>query len=100
MMGFEVTWTSHGREFQLLYGNMKPDAVIIDLSIPDVTGVELCHWLAREEKPTLVVLMADLPPDALQLLTEKVLPPTLSVVSLVKPIRRGDLVAALQPLSK
>lgn len=100
LMGFEVARTSKGRDFQAVYLSNRPDAVVIDLTLPDITGVQLTEWLDVVGPPSLVILASDLPAEAFRLLTTKAVPSSLTTVRLRKPVSSGELVAALRPLGQ
>ncbi len=98
LMGFIVDGVTQGREFELEFIKRQPNAVIIDMSLPDIGGIELIKWMGKVAAPTLIILMADLPDEDLRLLCSMGMPPNLHVRPLAKPFRNSELVAILRPL--
>ena len=54
--GYRVTVAGNGEEALQAWGRDRADAVVTDLSMPKMNGVELAHRL-REREPTLPVLV-------------------------------------------
>ena len=53
--GFEVTWTTDPGETLKLIEAKAPDAVVADLNMQGVNGLELCQRGSRWSKVSLVV---------------------------------------------
>lgn len=55
--GFEVAWRTSGPEALALLGNRDFDVVVTDLTMPGMTGLELCARVAaiRPEVPVVVI---------------------------------------------
>lgn len=60
--GHTVMGIGGGKELQDLWGKAAkaPDLIIIDFSMPDFNGLELCQWLARQGARVPVVLVSGL----------------------------------------
>jgi DNA-binding response OmpR family regulator len=54
--GFEVSITSSGNGALKKVAEVQPDAVILDVMLPDIDGFEVCRRL-RSNNPTLPILM-------------------------------------------
>lgn len=65
--GFEVRVASSLRSAQHALTSWQPDLIVTDLSLPELTGRELCRWL-RDQLPVRVpiVLYANAPDVELQ----------------------------------
>ncbi len=46
--GFEVEITTEADTFKRAYAAFQPDAIILDLAVPGMDGIELLRWLADE----------------------------------------------------
>ena len=44
--GFEVETTLTAGNFKDAYASFQPDAIILDLAVPEMDGIELLRWLA------------------------------------------------------
>ncbi|MEW6055485.1 MAG: HD domain-containing phosphohydrolase [Bdellovibrionota bacterium] len=54
--GFQVTQAAHGKLAKDVIGIQDVDAVISDINMPGVSGIELMHF-CRKEKPNLPVIL-------------------------------------------
>jgi two-component system KDP operon response regulator KdpE len=57
--GYEVMSVDSGRQAIELAGEVDPDVVILDLGLPDVDGIDVCHQLRLWVKSPIIVLTAD-----------------------------------------
>ena len=46
-LGHEVCWSANGRAGVLLAVSEKPDVVLLDIGLPDITGYEVARQLPR-----------------------------------------------------
>ena len=46
-LGFEVETVNHARLFQKAYEQNEPEAVLLDMVMPEMDGIELVTWLGR-----------------------------------------------------
>ncbi len=54
--GFEVIVTENGPQALALFDHDSPDLVLLDLMLPQMSGVDLCHDLrARSDVPIIIV---------------------------------------------
>jgi two-component system KDP operon response regulator KdpE len=57
-VGYEVERASTGEEALALAGSRPPDAIVLDLILPDISGVEVCRELRRWSAVPVVILSA------------------------------------------
>jgi DNA-binding response OmpR family regulator len=68
---FDVVEAANGREGMTLYHKKKPDAIVLDLLMPDVDGVSVLKELKRaENKAPVVVVSADIQRNTKQTVEE------------------------------
>ena len=64
--GFDVRTTTSVGEFEVLLDTWKPQLVLMDMQMPEMTGEELCRRVKARFRATLpVVFLSDLPPETL-----------------------------------
>lgn len=56
--GFRVVTAANGREALLVARQEKPDLIILDLMMPELTGYEFMHAYAREGDAPIIILTA------------------------------------------
>lgn len=44
-LGYDVHVTTHGEDFKRDYDAFDPTAVVLDIVMPDIDGIELIDWL-------------------------------------------------------
>lgn len=68
--GFEVRSSTDPYELSSVLGGWRPDVILTDVDMPNVTGVELCRMLksSYETAHVPVVLFSALPPAQLEAL--------------------------------
>lgn len=68
--GYEVRTSTDVTEFGATLGTWRPDVILTDVSMPGMTGVELCRMLksSYETAHVPVVLFSALPQDQLEAL--------------------------------
>ena len=95
--GFEVAIAQDHQEFQASYRSFKPSLIVLDLMMPEVDGIELLRFLAKEECRAQILLASGL--DTRVLSTAKRLGASqgLNMLgTLQKPIILDDLEAPLK----
>jgi len=55
---FQVAVANNGRMALNLFDSFKPDLVILDLMLPDISGHDLCKEITRRKKTSIVMLTA------------------------------------------
>jgi len=70
--GYEVYAASELVEFDMLLGKVRPDLVIVDIQMPEITGDTICKVLKEKYSDIRVVLFSGLSDDELKLLSERV----------------------------
>ena len=89
---YEVRAFAGAIEFIATLSQRKPDCIVADLQMPDMTGLELQHYLTRASilVPVIVVTAYDEPGSRERCLAAG------AVDYLLKPLRKAVLVAAIQ----
>ena len=99
--GFEVEVTTNGYDFQARYPVFNPIAVMVDLIMPEIEGIEIVQWVADRESPAHLIAVTGYSPEyatlAKMLGEAKGLP---SVATLIKPVKVAQLRGALADTSK
>lgn len=92
--GFAVDWTKDGREAELALAGEPYDAVVLDLGLPKLSGMEVLKGLraARNAVPVLILTARDAVPDRIAGLDAG------ADDYLVKPFDLGELQARLRAL--
>jgi two-component system KDP operon response regulator KdpE len=57
--GYRVTTAATGRAALDSASTQEPDIVVLDLGLPDIDGIEVCHHLRRWLRSPVIVLTAD-----------------------------------------
>jgi len=55
---FQVAVANNGRTALALFDSFKPDIVILDLMLPDISGHDLCKEITKRRKTPIVMLTA------------------------------------------
>jgi DNA-binding NtrC family response regulator len=55
---WDVRVASTGREAIVAFGEFSPDVVLLDISLPDTTGIDLLHQLKMYSETTAVIMMS------------------------------------------
>lgn len=53
---FSVEWAATGAEGMERVAQWRPDVILLDLSLPDIDGVEVCHQLRTWTQTPIIVL--------------------------------------------
>jgi len=56
--GFEVAATTSAEAFKAAYATFRPSAIMMDLAVPNIDGIELFRWLADEQCATPILLVS------------------------------------------
>ncbi len=48
-LGYEVKVTTHAEEFMAEFDTFDPTAIVLDIVMPDIDGIELVGWLVDRE---------------------------------------------------
>jgi DNA-binding response OmpR family regulator len=65
-LGYEVTVTTHGREFQKRYVETQPTLILLDMVIPDLDGNELLLWLIQQGYAADLIITTGFSPEYAQ----------------------------------
>ncbi len=71
-------------------GRLKPDVVLLDISMPDMNGIEVARHLAQLETPPAIIFVTAFDEHALKAFEVQ------AIDYLLKPVRAERLLAALQ----
>ncbi len=58
--GFDVATANNFQQFTTAYRSFGPSVIVLDLLLPDVDGIELLRFLAKEECGADILLMSGL----------------------------------------
>ncbi len=95
-MGYVVETTTEPRDFNGLYETFAPTAIVLDVVMPDVDGIELVQWLSEQNCDAKILVVTGYNPSyskAAKVLGE--VAGVLSVETLNKPVSLVDLREAL-----
>ena len=95
--GYELKEAEDGMQGALLVGTWQPDLVIVDLRMPNMNGVEFCHFLKKDAATADVKIIV-----ASAYLSEEVRAEVnkLGVDSIMdKPVRLGTFIATVSKMS-
>lgn len=56
--GYEVVVANDGREGLDLYESEKPDIILLDLMLPQLSGIEVCRRIRKESNVPIIMLTA------------------------------------------
>ena len=93
---WDVRRAGNGREAIVAFGEFSPDVVLLDVHLPDTTGIELLHQMKMYSESTAVILMSgqgthEIVTEAMKLGAE---------TFLLKPFDFDTLEAALQQVER
>ncbi len=92
----EVEVTNNGKDFTRVYDSFDPTAVVVDVVMPDVEGIELIQWMGERGADVHVIVVTGYTPRYAELAKKLAEAKGLrSVAALNKPVRLNDLQAAL-----
>ncbi len=92
--GFRVVKTYYSASAMGILSQAKPDVVVLDLMMPDVSGMEVLKFVRREPEldhvPVVVVSAKSMPADIREALEAG------ATFYLTKPVAYGDLMNAVE----
>jgi len=98
---FEVRTSNRPADFMESFKQLPPDAVILDLAMPGIDGVELLRWLAQERCQAPIVIVSGFDRRVLDAAGRMGEASGLKIVdTLSKPIRLAAMREALKRLKQ
>ncbi len=98
---FEVRTSNRPTDFKESFRKYPPDAIILDLAMPGIDGVELLRWLAEENCKARIVIISGFDRRVLDAAGRMGEASGLRIVdTLSKPIRLADMREALKRLQQ
>jgi len=98
-VGFDALITNSAAEFQKSYISNQPSAIVIDIVMPDMDGIELINWLSENNCNTPIIFISGY--DVLYLETAKKLGNRKGchvIGTLTKPFKVEELEPLLQKI--
>ena len=96
-LGLEVETVNHARLFQKAYEKNEPDAVLLDMVMPEMDGIELVNWVGRRRSQVHLFIVTGYNPKYVEM--AEVLGSQSSfrsITKLQKPLRSAELRKALR----
>lgn len=56
--GFDYESTTSAEAFKAAYATFQPSAIMMDLAVPNIDGIELFRWLAEERCATPILIVS------------------------------------------
>jgi DNA-binding response OmpR family regulator len=99
--GYEVTVTHDAEDFMDALVAGEPDAIALDLSLPNVDGVELLRFLATAKCRANILIISGFDARVLETTGRLGEARGLNIAgTLMKPVRAGELRAAIEALDE
>ncbi|MDP6344184.1 MAG: response regulator [Alphaproteobacteria bacterium] len=95
-LGFEVLVATSGRQFMDAWAGFAPTAIVMDIVMPEVDGMELIQWLTKAGYDGQLIVVTGYAPDYATVaghLAE--ISGRMAVCSLTKPLQLEELEAVL-----
>ena len=90
--GYEVTAFGSAKEFMQQHVAAAPGCLVLDVTMPEITGIELQEWLARTRSPLPIIFITgngDIPTSVRAMKAG-------AVDFLTKPVKEADLLRAIE----
>jgi CheY-like chemotaxis protein len=94
-VGFEVTEAGEPAAFMKLYEDLQPEAIVLDIILPNADGIELVRWLANRGFGGRLAVVTGHNPRYARAAEALGAASGMKVTILTKPVRLADLRAAL-----
>jgi DNA-binding response OmpR family regulator len=89
--GFTTQATGTRAEGQRLLRLLRPDVCVLDLNLPDGSGLDLLRTIVQERLPVRVIVMSALPQDRLR----QQFPASVLAALMTKPVSPQELLEAV-----
>lgn len=98
LAGFSTAGTAGGREL-FAYLELKPEVIVLDLTMPDMDGIEVLWELSRRKSPARIVILSGFQPAIIEAAQRIALALNLDLVAcLPKPVVFEDFLDLLESL--
>jgi len=57
-VGFDVLITTTSRDFQNILISQKPSAIVMDIVMPDMDGIELIEWMFQQQLSVPILIIS------------------------------------------
>lgn len=94
-LGYEVRITSHGDDFKRDYESFDPTAVVLDIVMPDIDGIELIDWLIERNCSAKIFVASAYNPSYAHMAKTLGVAKGLEVSFIQKPFRIAELRTSL-----
>lgn len=95
-LGYDVRAVTSGRELKLLYDELRPDTIVLDMVMPEMEGVEVLQWLSDRDCKARIIVVTGFNPHYVRMASELATVKGLgSITTLTKPVHVSDLRAEL-----
>ncbi len=55
--GYDIEHTASGNDAIRILGEIRPSVVLLDLNLPDISGIDVLDYIEREQIPTCVIVV-------------------------------------------
>ena len=90
-LGYEVRITAHGDDFKRDFESFDPTAVVLDMVMPDIDGIELIDWLIKRDCSAKIFVASAYNPSYAQMARTLGVAKGLEVSFIEKPFRIAEL---------
>ena len=97
---YEVLVTTHAEEFMAEYENFGPTAIVLDIVMPDIDGIELVDWLVERNCSASILVASGYNERYAKMAKSLGAAKGLEIMFLEKPFRVAELRDALASMDR